>query len=1374
MNVEFKLGKVSKILLISFIVLIVFYGLISSFSVKIEGTRKFSSSFFDTFNLVTGLAVEPQIEVKLKNKYGGEVGFYDLKEGKLIFGLDNSSFNSIVYLSGEQEELTAYLDLTSDNGISTQVISLENIGFSNAIIILEKNNPITSIVKCASFDLGAFSCREWEKLNLEFIEDEKTIRFEVDEKGVYAGYFSLEDLKPEQIKIDIKNKYGNDIIEPNLTDQGFFVEANNSKIELNGVESTMVSVFLDNVQNETIKTSVVYIPSINLDNATVILPKNGNVDVIYKCEYFDLGGFNCLNWVKTNILFEDLGDKILFNVNSFSAYAGGILGAVLALKIGEKKYIEVRNFREQDGGYMLALRPLQYFDNDWKDLYPVNNLSDVDYSHLIVKPNYNILISRDTKKSLMHLKMEDTYVNYALENSLNSIPEFITDNEMQIVFKNIQENTDLRYTLSDKNIKEDIVLKQFGKNRFRFILDNAQGVKVDKKEDGTYKIYDAVNSSMEATVLRPFMYDAVNKRSDAVDISLFVEDSNLILDLIANSSWLESASYPVIIDPTFSVVANSTNAFSCQTNNVTMECRPARNIINFTTTSDVAVLDFNLSNLIIPSTENITAITLQLFCNGSVSNTFSLINVTTPAKIRNETANISGLHQDVMGSSTFLNQNFILSCTNQLTNITFSDTGINEIKKIYNNSNTNLRYYPIGINQTSISVATNSFDNELGSFSPVLYFNTTTSDCGNLNVAGVYTLNNNVNAPGTCFNITSSNVELNCAGFQINYSHKSLGFAVNATNVNNVTIRDCNILQGSNASVNHAVLFTNLTNGSLLNSTIMTIGTDVAGFFATTNTTGVLINGSNITSRQGFAINFTGSSNATITFNNITVSSNDFGSEAIRLDSGNNFTIKSNVIYCARECIRVRGVNFTIIETIINNNNITFNGTLDAIFLQGSKNITISNNNITSTRTDATAARGVRISSSDNVIANNTIRTNSSNTAYAILIEEGSKNKIISNILNSSGATAIFLGPDGDYNVFENNTILQSGNNAFEINGADGGNQMPENNNFTNNTLNNIQNKDLVISDTGINGTRLIDQNIRNYTFTGIGSLIVVKNSTFGEISFFQQVNGSGVNLVGNSSSDIQFSNNSIFVISNSSGNIGLNRSANITIFGTPGQRFINHKILRDGVTCNATTSPSCSNFTALTAVTVIFNVTAFSNYSIGGDTNNTLITCGNINTAGNYSLGNSVNAPGTCFNITASNVELNCGGFEINYSQSSLGFAINVSNVNNVTIKNCNILQGAVISSSNAINFANITNGSLLNTTIETFGLRANGFTAETNSTGILINGSNITIHEGIVINFTESANSSITNNNMTSIVDAGGLVILIGRGVNFTISNN
>ncbi|MBI4154801.1 right-handed parallel beta-helix repeat-containing protein, partial [Candidatus Woesearchaeota archaeon] len=608
------------------------------------------------------------------------------------------------------------------------------------------------------------------------------------------------------------------------------------------------------------------------------------------------------------------------------------------------------------------------------------------------------------------------------------------------------------------------------------------------------------------------------------------------------------------------------------------------------------------------------------------------------------------------------------------------------------------------------------------------------TSCGNIETSGNHILSNSVNAPGTCFNITTSNVELNCAGFRIIYGQSSSGIGINVSGtslLSNITIRNCEIIKAGNADANnYGIFFGRTINSSVFNNSIRTNGSSEnigilletgSGNLTVSNNT-ILTNGT--TNNMGIQSKGTG----IIIFNNsITTNGTSTGNNGIQLAGG---SLLSNVTDNSINNFGTLGDYGVDVQTEFNNisRNVINNKGSGAgnvgIRVQGN-NVTVFNNTVF---TNATRNNfGIEISGSvTNVtVINNNISTAGSEGGNAgILIDTGSFNNVSNNLVSTSGTSnndGVSIRFNSDNNTILHNIILStrgvpSPALRLEVSGAN----YPENNTFINNTLINIAGEDLNLSKTGINGTHLIDQNIRNYSIAGIGSLVIIRNSTFGEISFFQQVNGSGINLVGNSSSDIQFSNNSIIVISNSSGNIGLNRSANITIFGTPGQRFINHKILRNGIQCTSTTTPSCSNFTSLTAATVIFNVTAFSNYSIGGDLN---ITCGNLNTAGITTLTQNVNAPGTCFNITASNIELNCAGFQINYSHKSLGFAINVSNVNNVTIKNCNILQGAIISSSNAINFANITNGSLLNTTIETFGLRANGFTAETNSTGILIN---------------------------------------------------
>jgi hypothetical protein len=105
-------------------------------------------------------------------------------------------------------------------------------------------------------------------------------------------------------------------------------------------------------------------------------------------------------------------------------------------------------------------------------------------------------------------------------------------------------------------------------------------------------------------------------------------------------------------------------------------------------------------------------------------------------------------------------------------------------------------------------------------------------------------------------------------------------------------------------------------------------------------------------------------------------------------------------------------------------------------------------------------------------------------------------------------------------------------------------------------------------------------------------SYLTIRSVQFGNITFLDwNVTGTG-NMLGN----ISIGNNSAYV--NSAGQPGFNRSANIILLGLP--TFANPKILRDGIVCDSTTSPSCYNFTSLNAGNVAFNVSSWTDYSIG------------------------------------------------------------------------------------------------------------------------------------------------------------------------------
>lgn len=97
------------------------------------------------------------------------------------------------------------------------------------------------------------------------------------------------------------------------------------------------------------------------------------------------------------------------------------------------------------------------------------------------------------------------------------------------------------------------------------------------------------------------------------------------------------------------------------------------------------------------------------------------------------------------------------------------------------------------------------------------------SACGTINSQGINTLQNNVNASGTCLEINISNVIVDCAGYQINYSQSTSGYGINnSPGLFNITVRNCFINQLSTNDSSYAIYYKNSTNGTIANNTITT------------------------------------------------------------------------------------------------------------------------------------------------------------------------------------------------------------------------------------------------------------------------------------------------------------------------------------------------------------------------------------------------------------------------------------------------------------------------------------------------------------------------------------------------------------------------
>jgi len=592
------------------------------------------------------------------------------------------------------------------------------------------------------------------------------------------------------------------------------------------------------------------------------------------------------------------------------------------------------------------------------------------------------------------------------------------------------------------------------------------------------------------------------------------------------------------------------------------------------------------------------------------------------------------------------------------------------------------------------------------------------SACGNLSGANnTYLLTSDVSASANCFNISVSDVTLDCQGNTITYGTESSGIGVNVSKtLSNVSVKNCVITKGSTlGGNNYGVQFEGVVNGTILNNTIATNGgsTDNYGIYLTSSTFNNISN--NSISTNGTSTNVglnidSSSSNNTIQSNTISTNGTSNNNYGVFISSSSSNTVSSNTI------------------STDGSGNANY-----GVFISSSSSSTNVTSNTISTDGSGNANYGVRISTgSFNTIQSNTISTNGTNINYGVLIGSSSSNTIQNNSISTAGSSGdnygVRIASISSNNILQSNIINTTGSNSagFSLDGSAG--NFPENNNITNNTLGIIAGSDINFVDAGINGTFLIDQKIRSYAFTGFGSLVNFKNSSAGVIEFLTPINESGGNL----SLEVIIRNNTVIV---NSTHISLNKSANITLFNIGS--FQNPSVRRDGSACDLNTEPSCVNFTSLNADTeVAFKVSSWTTYSISENVTGVETTgCGNLDTASTtYTLVQDVSASANCFNISASDVILDCQGKTITFGTGTTGFGVNASSdattLTNITVKNCNIVKGAGGGSNNyGIRLDQTSNSVIYNNTIFTNGTSSNsGIRLETASGSNNISLNNLT----------------------------------------------
>jgi len=315
-------------------------------------------------------------------------------------------------------------------------------------------------------------------------------------------------------------------------------------------------------------------------------------------------------------------------------------------------------------------------------------------------------------------------------------------------------------------------------------------------------------------------------------------------------------------------------------------------------------------------------------------------------------------------------------------------------------------------------------------------FSTNTTECGT--VTSDTTLLNDVTSTGTCFTITTDDVEINCQGNSITFNTAggSGNKGVVSNGYDNITVQHCNIIESVAGSTNYPISITSSVNSIIYNNTLTNLGGSYNTLFSTVTQSNI---SDNIFNHYSGGVWITAASkNNIINNNHFNKTSAACCLGSLRDDSGstnnnytyNNFTSEQPTgtnTHC------YRGLSGT---NIFSYNYITFssnNINEQPIFLDGSNNIVEENNIIISD----SVSYGIEIDTlrSNNLFLNNNITGGargindlSGNSYMNILIYNNSFGQI-----NWTKNNLTFSVNSGGFGIGKNMFI---GNNTIALNSS--------------------------------------------------------------------------------------------------------------------------------------------------------------------------------------------------------------------------------------------------------------------------------------------------------------------------------------------------
>ena len=130
----------------------------------------------------------------------------------------------------------------------------------------------------------------------------------------------------------------------------------------------------------------------------------------------------------------------------------------------------------------------------------------------------------------------------------------------EITYEEVAPGLDLRYRMESIRCKEDIIIKDRAAAGSAIIRIKAPGMCFRMLEDEQIEVYDKVGSEAVFTFPRPIAQDKGGTGAEVpVSLKMSETDDGVVLRYVLDDNCLDSAVYPIVIDPTVNVDNTATN-----------------------------------------------------------------------------------------------------------------------------------------------------------------------------------------------------------------------------------------------------------------------------------------------------------------------------------------------------------------------------------------------------------------------------------------------------------------------------------------------------------------------------------------------------------------------------------------------------------------------------------------------------------------------------------------------------------------------------------------------------------------------------------------------------------------------------------------------